>query len=304
MKIFITGGAGFIGSHLTDRLLNLNNQVVVYDNFFRGKRENLSPWHNHPNLSIIEGDIRDQPSLKAAMTDCEMVYHLAAQSNVMGAVTDLRYSFESNVLGTFNVLEAAKDIGIKKVIFSSSREVYGEASQLPVAENTPLTGKNAYGASKIAGEKYCEVFNNIHDLPVVIFRLANVYGTRDFNRVIPIFLEKLSQDQEITIFGGQQLIDFIYIDQVIDIFIEALQNPAFLTAPINIGCGQGTTLFALAERLQLLLKKQNKISIAPARSVEVVKFIADNQRLKNIFLSLNLPEDPLFALPQMINTQP
>lgn len=299
MKILVTGGAGFIGSHLVDSLLEEGHQVKVLDNLFRGKRENLAKHVKKKNFEFVEQDIRNFEDVQNSMKNCDIVFHLAAQSNVMGAISDMDYSFQTNVIGTFNVLKAAAQNKVKRLIFTSSREAYGEAQYIPVDEKHPLSSKNTYGASKVAGEKYCQVFQNMDQLEVVIFRLANVYGLRDFNRVIPIFLDNIKNKENIKIYGGKQVIDFVHVSIVVKALIAAIDNEGCLTAPTNVGSGQGTTLFELASRIKELSKSETEVIVEPPRSVEVVKFTAAIDRFKQIF-DVSIPVDPLFSLPEMI----
>ncbi len=298
MKILITGGSGFIGSHLVDQLMEQNHQIVVLDNLFRGKIEFIEKWLAHPRFTFLQGDIRDGQQVRDACSDCEIVYHLAAQSNVLGAVSDIRYSFETNVVGTFNVLQAAKEAGVRRLIFTSSREAYGEAQYLPVDETHPLNSKNAYGASKLAGEAYCRIFQNSGKLEVAVLRLANVYGLRDFNRVIPIFIENVLKGKELTIYGGEQLIDFIEIPVVIEALIQAADKSDILTGPVNVGSGKGISLFELADRINRLFGSQSQISVKPVRNSEVMQYTADIKRFKKLF-NIALNEDPLLYLSEM-----
>ena len=302
MRILVTGGAGFIGSHLVDRLVRNNHDVRVLDNLFRGKLINLQNHLDGQHIEFIEQDIRDYDGLKSACQGSEVVFHLAAQSNVLGAVENIDYSFSTNVIGTFNLLKACKEQGVRRVIFSSSREAYGEASELPVHEQHPLNSKNSYGASKVAGEKYCQVFQNSAELEVVILRFANVYGLRDFDRVIPIFSEKIQQGRAIEIYGGEQVIDFVSIPTVVEVLSQSITNQAALEGPTNVGSGQGRTLFELAEKLIQIHERKTDVKVQPARSVEVVKFTADIQRLKQIF-ELKFNTDPLYHLKEMINSK-
>lgn len=300
VNILVTGGAGFIGSHLVDRLVSKGHSVRVLDNLFRGKKENIARHLVDKAIDFHNKDIRFYEQIVPFFSDIEIVFHLAAQSNVMGAIEDLDYSFYSNVVGTFNVLKAAKEAGVRRLIFSSSREAYGEAQYLPVDEKHPLASKNTYGASKVAGEKYCQVFQNMGDLEVVILRLANVYGERDFNRVIPIFLENVAQGKDIHIFGGKQVIDFVSIEIVVQAMEQAIDNPKAPEGPTNVGSGRGTTLFELAERIMQITGSKNKVVVDPPRSAEVVKFTADVTRFKTIF-DIPLPDDPLYYLEKMVH---
>ena len=174
------------------------------------------------------------------MQDVSIVFHLAAQSRVLGAVENLEYSFSTNVQGTLNVLTTARDAGVKRVIFTSSREVYGDPDHLPVPETAVLLPKNVYGASKMAGEAYCHSFRK-DGLETVVLRLANVYGTRDHDRVIPLFIENALQGRALIINGGNQVVDFVWIEIVIDALCAAGFEQTIST-PLNIGSGKGITI--------------------------------------------------------------
>ena len=298
MKALVTGGAGFIGSHLVDRLVAQGTETVrVYDNFFRGRLENLSAHRTNPQVDLIDADIRDEERLRQAVDGCDVVYHLAAQSNVMGGVTDMDYSFTTNVVGTYLVLKAAHDAGVRRVVFTSSREAYGEPETLPVPETTPLSSKNSYGASKVAGEMYCQVFHNLFKLPVAVLRLSNVYGPRDFGRVIPLWLDQAIAGIDLTVFGGQQVIDFVWVDLVVDALLRASSAPVS-GRPINIGSGQGTPILDLARRILEVVPGPSQLDLRPTRDAEVVRYTADITLMKGL-LGLDPPADPLFGLERM-----
>lgn len=297
MKVVITGGAGFIGSHLVDRLVRDQlGEIVVVDNLARGRRENLAAHASNPAVTFVEGDIRDPELLASAFQGASTVFHLAAQSNVMGAVTDIGYSFTTNVVGTYQVLVAAHACGVGRVVFASSREVYGEAESLPVAETHPLNAKNAYGASKAAGELYCRVFRETYGLETAIVRLANVYGPRDYGRVIPLWLDAISAGRDLTVYGGEQVIDFVWVEQVVEALLRAAEVNSPL--PINIGSGRGTPILELAERMLAASGSGSRLDRQPARSVEVARFTADITRMRTL-LELEPPADPLFGLIQL-----
>ncbi len=299
MKVIVTGGAGFIGSHLVDRLIRDGFEVLVVDNLYRGKMENIAEHLERKTCRFYENDIRNYATLKPLFEDCDYVFHLAAQSNVMGAVENIDYSFETNVVGTFNVLKAAREAGVKRLIFTSSREAYGEARYLPVDEKHPLASKNTYGASKVAGEKYCAVFQNMGELEVVILRLGNVYGTRDFGRVIPIFLEDVLNNEDIHIYGGKQVIDFVAVEMIVETLIQSMANTKAPDSPTNVASGKGTTLFELATRIKNLTGTNSRVVVDPPRSVEVVRFTADISRFREVF-DIEPPADPLYHLEDMI----
>jgi UDP-glucose 4-epimerase len=300
-KVVVTGGAGFIGSHLVDRLLaDTHSDVVVLDNLHRGRLTNLAQHTDSPRLSIIQGDIRNADVVAETLHGADVVYHLAAQSTVMGAVEDLDYSFSTNVIGTFNVLRESARAAVRRVVFASSREVYGEPIELPVDEGQPLLAINYYGASKVMGEAYCRAFRRASGLNSVILRLANVYGSRDFGRVIPLWVDQAIAGEELYVYGGKQVLDFVWVGQI----VEALMRTAELEGPmppINIGSGTGTRIVDLARRIRLLAGSHSQIQLVPARAVEVVQYVARIDRMRQL-LWLEPTSDPLANLPELVPT--
>ncbi len=255
MRILVTGGAGFIGGNLVNRLASMGaGDVLVLDNLHRGfSRDSLPgggriPEGRHP---------RSEGASPRLSKGCEIVFHLAAQSNVMGAVADASYSFSTNVVGTYNVLQSAAAAGVKRLVFPSSREVYGDPRHIPVPETAPLRAKNAYGASKIAGEVYCRLAAQ-QGLETVVLRLANVYGPGDRDRVIPLFAAAASAGLPITVFGRQKILDFVWIDVVVDALIRAAFG-SYIRGPVNIGSGKGTTILDLARRMVDLSRSDSEI---------------------------------------------
>lgn len=296
MRILVTGGAGFIGSHLVDRLVfDQTGEVFVFDNFSRGRMDHLA--HICHRISVVRGDIRDRILLRKAMSGVDLVYHLAAQSNVLGAVRGLDDSFETNVAGTYEVLKAAAAAGVKRVIFSSSREVYGEPVSLPVPENAPISPKNAYGVSKAAGEMYCRLFGSA-GLEVIVLRLANVYGPRDRDRVIPLFTEKALVGEPLTVFGNGKILDFLWIENLVDVLRRASRCPC-PNGPVNVGSGKGTRLVDLAKRICVLTGRGSTVQVAENRQPEVDRFVADVAAARELF-DLQCPEDPVEHLPLIV----
>ena len=297
MKVLVTGGAGFIGSHLVDRLIQTNaGQVTVLDNFSRGREEHLALSRN--KIEIVRGDIRDRKLLQSVMKGVDLVFHLAAQANVLGAVRDLDYSFETNVAGTYEVLRAAQAAGTKRVIFSSSREVYGEPTSLPVPETAPTAPKNAYGVSKATGEMYCRLFED-RGMEVVIFRLANVYGIRDRERVIPLFVEQSFAGKSLTVFGQDKILDFLWIEDLLDVLCEASTCPCPEGA-VNVGSGKGVTLVDLAERIYALTGNSSVVQVTNERAPEVGRYVADVGLARKLY-DLHCPNDPIEHLPAVVN---
>ncbi|HLZ70849.1 MAG TPA: NAD-dependent epimerase/dehydratase family protein [Dehalococcoidia bacterium] len=299
MRVVVTGAAGFIGSHLVDALLaEPCNSVVAFDNLRRGALAHLAQHEADPRLSVVIADVADRRAVAEALAGTELVYHLAAQSNVMGAVADPRYSFEANVAGSFNVLEAAASAGVRRVVFTSSREVYGDAANLPVDESQPVAPRNPYGASKAAAELYCDIFWRRFGLDVAVVRLANVYGPRDRDRVIPLWLECAAAGQPLDVFGGDQVIDFVPVP----LAVEALLRVSTILLdglPINVGSGTGTPLLALARRILDLHGGRGELRMLPARDAEVRHFVADVGRMREL-LKIEPPADPLCDLPALL----
>ncbi|RMH65336.1 MAG: NAD-dependent epimerase/dehydratase family protein [Calditrichaeota bacterium] len=300
MRILVTGGAGFIGKHLVKRLLDEKHTVWVVDNFVRARRNALDEWEHDGALHVMEGDIRAYETFRKLPGGFDAVYHLAAQSNVMGAVQDLDFSFQTNVIGTYNVLKYARESRASRFIFASSRESYGEARYIPVDEGHPLESKNAYGASKVCGERYCDVFRNTYGMNIFVSRLANVYGPGDKDRVIPIFAGKAAENAPMTIYGGKQVIDFISVEVVVNIYMEMLTH-APVYEPVNIGSGKGTTLFELVEAIRRITGTRSELIVEAPREVEVVRFVADIKRLRKTFQT-DIPENPLYLLPETLNS--
>ena len=303
MKILVTGGAGFIGSHLVDRLVADNwGDILILDNLFRGRLANLAHHRDNARVQFLQADIRDYGAVCAAAQGVELIFHLGAQSNVMGAVADVDYSFTTNVVGTYNVLKAARECGVRRLMFTSSREAYGEARYLPVDEDHPLGSKNTYGASKVAGEMYCRVFSGNFGLETAVLRLSNVYGARDYGRVIPLWLERANRGENLIVYGGQQLIDFVWVDQVVEALLRA-SRADMVGQPVNVGSGQGTPILDLAERILQLIPTASRLDLQPARAVEVAKYTARVDRMRDL-LGLEPPTDPLFGLPQLVMEYP
>ena len=295
-RVLVTGGAGFIGHHLVLRLA-LHNAVTVVDNLHRGDVANLDPCL--PGIAFHRQDIRDRAALDRAMRGCEIVFHLAAQSSVMGAIQDAEYSCSTNVLGTFHVLQAARQAGVRRLVFTSSREVYGEPEAVPVPETARLQPKNPYGASKAAGEMYCRVLAQ-DGFEVVVLRLANVYGPRDADRVIPLFVDRALRGLPLFLYDGSQILDFVSVDIVVDALMRAGFGE-FSPEPLNIGSGKGITIAALAQRIIDLSNSRSVLTIEPRREAEVSRFVADTTRAR-ARLGLPVAEDPLFGLEELVKT--
>jgi UDP-glucose 4-epimerase len=295
LRALVTGGAGFIGSHLVERLVAEGcKSVTVLDNLSRGRKANLAAvWQA---IRFFEADIRNQPDVATIIRKTDVVFHLAAQSNVLGAVEDVDYASSTNVIGTAAVLQQARASGVRRVVFTSSREVYGDTAALPVSETAPLRPKNAYGMSKVAGEMCCAMSTRAPE--VVILRLANVYGPRDSGRVIPLFIDNALSGRPLVLYGGKQTIDFVHVDDAVDALLAAAFGE-HVACPVNVGSGTGTTIAELAERILKLTNSKSAISWQASRDVEVTHFVADNTRSRKLF-GLEYRKDALQGLPELI----
>jgi UDP-glucose 4-epimerase len=262
-KILVIGGAGFIGSHVVGELLKTDvGEVLVYDNFARGKRSYLNPYINDPRCKLYSngGDVREVDLLNDAMRGCDYVIHLAAMW-LLHCKDFPRTAFHVNIEGTFNVLEACVNNNVKRLVYSSSASVYGDAAEVPMTELHPFNNRNFYGASKIAGEAMCRAFHDRFGLNYVGLRYMNVYGphqdqTAAYTGVIPIMLNKIDANEPPVINGdGSQAYDFIDVEDVARCNVLALQADA-TDEFYNVGSGVQTTIKQLCD-LILELKESN-----------------------------------------------
>ncbi len=280
MNILITGGAGFMGSHLVDKLSkNRDNKITIFDNFYNGRKENIERHLKNKSIELIEGDIRNDKDIEK-IGKVDIIYHLAAQSNVMSSFFDPDYALSTNIKGTYKILRFASESKGKKFIFLSSREVYGNPDYVPVDEKHPLKPVNIYGITKMTGEMLCNFFKQNHGLKVSILRVANVYGSRDKNRVIPIFLNNIKNKEDLILFGGKQVLDFVWIDDVINSILQVSGTNKFIGETVNIGTGVGITIENLAKKLIKMTNSKSKIIKKKHRKMEVKAFIAKSTKFR------------------------
>lgn len=283
-KVVVTGGAGFIGSHLAEQLASKNNEVIILDNLSTGKMENIEHTIKEKNVTFVNGSILDLPLLEKLFQDVVYVFHHAASISVAESVENpLKYN-ENNITGTLNVLLAARKNKIKKVVFASSSAVYGDPTELPTKEDDALNPLSPYAVSKLAGEYYCKIFNELYGLPTVCLRYFNVYGPRqdplsEYANVITSFIQRANNDLSPVIYGdGEQTRDFVYIEDIVSANIILAGNSF---APIyNIGSGNSITVNKIAELIINLFGSRNQPTYKKARVGDVKHTASDISQAK------------------------
>ncbi|WP_409278565.1 NAD-dependent epimerase/dehydratase family protein [Pseudomonas defluvii] len=286
--ILITGGAGFIGSHLSDALLANGYAVRVLDDLSTGKRSNLQL--QHPKLQLIEGDVADAALVAQAAAGCQAVVHLAAVASVQASVEDPVKTHQSNFIGTLNVCEAMRLAGIRRVLFASSAAVYGNNGEgESISEETPKAPLTPYAVDKLASEHYLDFYRRQHGLEPVVFRFFNIFGPRQdpsspYSGVISIFSERALSGQPITVFGdGEQTRDFVYVGDLVSVMLQALTLDQVEEGAVNVGLNQATSLNQLLAALESVVGSLPAISHGPARSGDIRHSRADNTRLLQRF---------------------
>ena len=258
MQILVSGGAGFIGSNMCDALLALHHKVICLDNFLTGKKSNLSEALNHPNFSLIEGDIRDMQTCELAVKDCDLVLHLAALGSVPRSINDPVTTNDINIKGFLNMLTATKNAGIKRFVFASSSSTYGDSTTLPKIEHQIGRPLSPYAVTKYVGELYADVFAKNYGIEYIGLRYFNVFGRRQdpqgaYAAVIPKFISQLLNHEAPVINGdGSFSRDFTYIDNVVELNIQALltQNNSAINQIYNVAYGEATSLNSLFTMLR------------------------------------------------------
>jgi len=286
LKALVTGGAGFIGSNLSEKLVELGHEVRVIDNFSTGKRDNLIGILN--DVEIVEGDVRDYRSVESAMTSIEVVFHLAAVPSVPRSIKDPITSNDVNVGGTLNVLMAAKKSGVRRVVFASSSSVYGDSPTLPKSEDMTPRPMSPYAVSKLAGEEYSRVFSELYGLETISLRYFNVFGPRqdpgsEYSAVIPKFIKAMLSCQRPIIYGdGQQSRDFTYIDNVVEANVLAASADCEPGLVMNCAAQSRTTLNELVSSINMLLGKDIKPVYAHPRRGDIRHSFADISLIRRI----------------------
>jgi nucleoside-diphosphate-sugar epimerase len=285
-KYLITGGAGFIGSNIAEELVKRGHPVRIIDNFFTGKRENISSFLD--KIELIEGDIRDYDACSRALEGVDFVLHQAALSSVPRSIKDPLLTNDINIKGTLNVLLASRDLGVKKFVFASSAAVYGDNSTLPKKEGNVGNPLSPYALSKLVGEKYCWIFSQIFGLSTVCLRYFNIFGPRQdpssqYAAAIPNFITRMLKGESPTIFGdGEQSRDFAYVFNVVEANILASKAKDVSGEVFNIGCGKETSVNSLVFKLNEILKEKINPSYDEPRPGDIRHSFADISKARKM----------------------
>lgn len=290
MKILITGGAGFLGSHLCEKLIAKGHTIVCLDNFLNGSLGNIRALLNHRCFKLTSGDVRDFDLLeKIVSSGIDAIIHLAAQIHVDRSVIEPKETYETNVLGTLHVLELARRYDVEKVIYASTSEIYGSAQYVPMDEKHPLDPMHPYGASKLAADRMCHAYIQTYGINICILRLFNTFGPRQkdtgYGGAISIFAKRVLSDRPPIIYGdGKQSRDYLYIEDAVNAYESILDSKRPLKEPINFGTGKDVAILSVANNIVRLFGKKGKIKpvhVAP-RPGEVRRLVADNKKARKL----------------------
>ena len=292
-RILVTGGAGFIGSHLVEALLESGYSVRVLDDLSSGKLSNLPIDRCH--LTLVVGDVADAPTVERAMKDCSAVVHLAAVASVQASVDDPVATHQSNFVGTLNICEAMREAGVRRVVYASSAAIYGNNGEgRAITEDTPKNPLTPYAADKLASEHFLDFYRRQHGLEPVILRFFNIYGPRQdpsspYSGVISIFSERAQKKLPITVYGdGEQTRDFVYVNDLVKVLVQAVSESEPINEPVNVGFNRSTSVNELAATLSELLGRSLTLNYDAPRSGDIKHSRADNSRLLERF-SLSSP---------------
>ena len=285
-KYLVTGGAGFIGSNIVEKLLKDGHQVKVIDNFMTGKRENIAPFLK--DIELIEDDIRNMEAVRKAITGVDYVLHQAAMRSVPKSVDNPALTNDININGTLNILMVSKERGVKKVVYASSSSVYGECSVFPEKEDFMPKPISPYAVSKLTGEYYGYTFSETFGLEVVSLRYFNVFGPRQnpeskYSTVIPAFISRMREEKPpIVESDGKQSRDFTYVENVVAANLAAAKAEGISGEVINIACGESYSVLDIVTHLNKLLGKELKPEFTAARKGDVQKTQADISKMKKL----------------------
>lgn len=287
-RALVTGGAGFVGSHLADALAAKQCSIRLLDNLSTGYMENISHLLNsNPKVTFVKGDVRDFDLCVEQTKNIDVVFHEAAQINPVTAVEKPFYDFEINAKGTLNMLEASRQNGVKKFIFASTN-VYADPKYLPIDENHPIDLLSPYAAAKLSGEAYCIVYARTYGLETVRLRNTNIYGPRQRTKsesgATAIFMEKAMKNERFTIFGdGTKTRDFVYISDVVNMNMLAAQKDGIGGEVFNVGVGKETSVNELAQLVLKTIDKEDLVPLrGPPRDADFSRCIADTTKARKM----------------------
>ncbi|MCR4346535.1 MAG: SDR family oxidoreductase [Sulfuricaulis sp.] len=286
MKVLVTGGAGFIGSHLVEKLLAAGDRIRVVDDLSTGRRDNLV---RHEALEFIEGDIRDAGLIDRCAKQMDAVVHLAAVASVQASMDDPVRTHQVNFDGTLNLLEASRLQGVKRFIYACSAAVYGDTETIPVPEEAIPKPLSPYAIDKLSGEHYLLHYYRAYGLAATSFRFFNIYGPRQdpsspYSGVISIFVERLMRNQPITVFGdGVQTRDFVYVADLADLLVRSAHGMEGNGGVFNVGTGKRHSLLQLLTNLEKISGKKIERHHKPTRPGDIQHSCADVTRLKKTF---------------------
>lgn len=286
MNFLVTGGAGFIGSHIVDTLVKNGDKVKIIDDFSSGRRENLEALLN--KIELIEGDIRDKALVNSAMRDVDYILHQAALRSVPKSFGDPELYNDVNINGTLNILNAAKQAKVKRVVFASSSSIYGERDIFPEKENLLPLLISPYALTKLAGEYYCRIFSEVYGLETVSLRYFNVFGPRQnlenqYAVVIPKFITCMLRDENPPVHGdGQQTRDFTYVENIVQANMKSATSPTIKCEVFNIACGKAYSILDIVNQINRILKKSIEPKFTPPRPGDVKDTLADISKARKL----------------------
>jgi nucleoside-diphosphate-sugar epimerase len=278
-KYLVTGGAGFIGSNIVEELVARGEQVRVLDDLSTGRRSNIEPFLD--SIELVQGSLTSDDALNKAVAGVDFIIHQAALPSVPRSVSDPLQSHEANATGTLKLLIAARDAGVRRVVYASSSSVYGDSPILPKREDMPTRPLSPYAVNKLAGEEYCKVFTGVYSLPTVSLRYFNVFGPRQdptsqYAAVIPAFISSMLQDKRPTIYGdGLQTRDFTYVSNIVNANLLACESNGADGLAVNVACAERISLLDLVAEINRLLGKDIEPIFEPVRAGDVKHSLAD-----------------------------
>ncbi len=285
-RFLVTGGAGFVGSHLVEALIAAGESVRVIDDFSSGKPENLPAESAH--FELVEADIRDRDAVRAAVEGCEVVLHEAGRPSVSRSIEDPITSHDVNATGTLNLLVAGQEAGVRRLVYAGSSSAYGGSQLLPKSEAHRESPLSPYAVSKLAGEHYCRVFAHLGQIETVVLRYFNIFGPRQdasspYSGVISLFATALLRGESPRILGdGEQTRDFTYIENVVKANLAAAIRPVEPGVIVNVGCGERTSIRQLFDTLRDVIGADVDPTTGPSRAGDPRDSLADITRLRNV----------------------